>query len=87
MWQQQLLQGYGAQNQFKTPFLALSSPRGVVRVVCLNTIPWGNSPWSRAGPKQEEEEQGCAGEGSALELPNKARQEGLGLANISASEQ
>lgn len=56
-------------------------------VVYMNTIPWGNSPWSRAGPKQEEEEQGCAAEGSALGLPSEARQGGLGLANINASEQ
>lgn len=56
-------------------------------VVYMNTVPWGNSPWSRAEPKQEEEEQGSAAEGSALELPNKARLGGLGLANINASEQ
>lgn len=70
----------------------LTSPRGVVRdlpvvwVVCMDTIPWGNSPWSSAGPKQEEEEQGCAAESSALELPNEATQEGLGLAGINASD-
>lgn len=92
MWQQQLLQGYGAQNQIKTPFLALTAPEGVLKdlpvawVVCMNTIPWGSSPWSSTGPKQEEEEQGCAAEGSALELPDKARQVGLGLVNITGSE-
>lgn len=47
----------------------------------------GNSPWSKADPKQEEEEQGSAAEGSALELSNEATQLGLGLANINASEQ
>lgn len=58
----------------------------VAWVIYMNTIPWGNGPWSRADPRQEEEEQGNA-EGSALELPSKARLGGLGLTNINASEQ
>lgn len=58
----------------------------VAWVVCMDTIPWGNSPWSSADPKQEKEDQGCAAESSALELPNEATQEALGLANINAPE-